>query len=171
LNIKQTISELGLKQGAILAWSEPKVGQSLSPLFGRNQFPKKLFYSILLVAAMDTYLFLKGTFLTPVVLAAGSIALLAIAWPILKLIDRLTARNIWIYQNGVLVTHSGDRISIEKNTILKVHIYKTRLPNILAIEFQHHNNSSIVVAVPSNLPDKELTDALIGSGYPVSNGL
>ena len=171
LNIRQSLRELGLEHGAILAWAEPKAGQSLSPKFGRKPFPKKLIYSILLVATMDAYFFLRGIHLTPIILVLGSIALMVIAWPILKLLDRLVARNVWIYSDRILVTHSADQISIGKDTVLTVHIYKTKPLNIIAVEFQCQNNTSTVVAFPNNILSNELIDGFIAAGYPVSNGL
>jgi len=121
VQVRQTIGELGLEKGVIVAWAEPRDGQKLKPRFGSRYFPKKLLYALLILIGFFSFQVVsKGRGPTTgdiaFIILAPLIAV-SLAWPLLNILDRSTKRNIWVYRDGILVTHARIRLFYQRRVL------------------------------------------------------
>jgi hypothetical protein len=175
VQVRQTIGELGLEKGVIVAWAEPRDGQKLKPRFGSRYFPKKLLYALLILIGFFSFQVVsKGRGPTTgdiaIIILAPLIAV-SLAWPLLSVLDRSTKRNIWVYRDGILVTHARDKIVLPKTSLKEVFLYRSTKGMIPAMELLSKKGKSIVVAISSDMAIDELVTALGANGYAVQNDL
>lgn len=170
MRIAQTIGEVGLEQGVVAAWSEPRAGQSLKPKFGARPFPRKPLYALLIVVAFFGLSILQSPeALVSLKLVAVALLLIAVAWPVVMLLDRMTKRNVWIYLDQIIITHARNRVVLRKPDLKDAFIYRVGKPSVLALELILTTGKSHVVALPSETEPAELVECLRNIGYQVES--
>lgn len=168
MKIVQTISELGLENKAEAFWAEPRAGQSLKPKFGSRPLSKKFIYSIFLL--MIFFFFfdpLEGNIYSISFYIILPLLLMALAWPVLIILDRFNKRNVWVYQERIIISHARDKLVLPKTDIKKIVIYPSKTVSLKAIEFLLDNRKSIVVGIPNEVDIPALLKVLNSLGYPV----
>lgn len=176
MSIIQTFSEMGLERGVIVAWAEPRCGQRMKPRFGKRPFSRKLLYAFLILVAyicivtyqnsdvplspiifvtIVLYIFLIGAFL------------IAVSYVIMKLLDYAHKRNIWIYTDGVLITHARDRVTLRKPDIKSMFVYQVGEGVVYALETLLNTGKSYVVVLPSEIESSVLVERLRNLDYLV----
>jgi hypothetical protein len=172
VRVAQTIREVGLETGATAIWAEPRRGQGLKPRFGSRPFPRKPLYAVLIISGLVALIaLLKRSPISTWQIAFVSLLAVGIAWPIAILLDRLNRRNVWVYNDRILITHANARVVVLKSDINSVVVYRVSLPSLVAVEFVSLSGKSNVVALPQEIAVADLISKLQTAGYVVRNEL
>ena len=170
--IWRSIGEIGLENGAVAIWPEPRSGQSLKPKFGSRPLAKKPLYAVLIVGALFLFAAVSNGHRVPVHwLVIVPILGVAIAWPLAVALDRLNKRIVWVYPDHVLISHARDRTVLRKSDLKQIHVYDTKKDEMRAVEFLTTKGKSTVVGLPSEVVLSEFLATFRSLGYTVNHDL
>jgi hypothetical protein len=99
------------------------------------------------------------------------VLLVVLAWSVLIVLDRLNKRNVWVYRDHIIISHSGDRLVLPKTGIKKIVIYSTKNVSLRAVEFLLDNRKAIVVGVPKEIETSTILEIFNNLGYLAQNDL
>ena len=172
MKIWRTIGEIGLEQGAVAIWPEPRSGQSLKPRFGSRPLPKKPLYAAVIVGAILWAAAVSKGYMVPAHwLVIVPVAGVVIAWPLATALDRLNKRIVWVYPDHILISHARDRTVLRKNELQQIHVYQSNGKDMQVVEFLTKKRKSVVVGLPSEIALPEFLSTIRSAGYMVNHDL
>lgn len=170
--VLQTISELGLEKGTAAVWCEPRQARFLRSRHGNRYIPWKWILAVVVSFGTIAALYSKksGAISNVLLTEFLVVSIFCVVGTVLLLasLDYISNKNVWVYSDAILRTHSSTRELYRFSDVANAVVYSVAMKDVpYVLELVFYSGRSVPIGVSSSVTIYELIEILRFSGVIV----